>query len=115
MKYLKQLTIIWAIYFMGVFIQALFHLPIPGSVIGLLLLFVALYTRVIKIHMIEETCEFLLSHMSFLFIPAGVGLMTSFDLLKGKLIPILAIAFISTILVWMVTAVVVKYLRRAFA
>jgi holin-like protein len=62
--------------------------------------------------MIEELCEFLLSNMSFFFIPAGVGLMTAFGVLKGKWIPFIIIVILSTCLVWIVTAFVVKYLRR---
>ena len=57
--------------------------------------------------------DFLLSsHMSFLFIPAGVGLMTSFDMLKGKVMAFSIIIVISTFVVWIVTAYVVKFLRK---
>ena len=99
-------------YFLGELIQVLFNLPIPGAVIGLILLFIALNMRIIKVEMIEDVCEFLLSNMSFLFIPAGVGLMTSFGMLKGKWLPFMVIIIISTILVWVVTAYVVKFLRK---
>lgn len=112
MKYLRQLMIILVTYFVGQVLQTLFHLPIPGSVIGLILLFFALYIRIIKVEMIEDVCEFLLSNMSFLFIPAGVGLMSSFGILKGKWIAFMIILIISTVLVWVVTAYVVKFLRK---
>lgn len=99
-------------YFLGELLQVLFNLPIPGAVIGLILLFIALNMGIIKVEMIEDVCEFLLSNMSFLFIPAGVGLMTSFGMLKGKWLPFMVIIIISTILVWIVTAYVVKFLRK---
>lgn len=99
-------------YFLGELVQVLFNLPIPGAVIGLILLFIALNIGIIKVEMIEDVCEFLLSNMSFLFIPAGVGLMTSFGMLKGKWLPFMVIIIISTILVWIVTAYVVKFLRK---
>lgn len=50
--------------------------------------------------------------MSFLFIPAGVGLITSFKFLQGKIMAFSAIIIISTVIVWVVTAYVVKFLRK---
>ncbi len=112
MKYLKQLMIILVTYFIGQILQILLHLPIPGSVIGLVLLFLALQTGIIKVQMIEDICDFLLSNMSFLFIPAGVGLITSFGILKGKWIGFISILIISTVMVWMITAYIVKFFRK---
>lgn len=99
-------------YFLGVIMQMFFNLPIPGTVLGLILLFLALSFGIVKIEMIEDICEVLISHMSFLFIPAGVGLMTSFNMLKGKVIAFSTIILISTFIVWIVTAYVVKFLRK---
>ena len=99
-------------YFLGIIIQLVFNLPLPGTVLGLILLFLALSLRIVKIEMIEDICEVLISHMSFLFIPAGVGLMTSFDMLKGKVMAFSIIILISTFVVWIVTFYVVKYLRK---
>ena len=112
MKYLKQLMIILAAYFLGMILQILFCLPIPGTVLGLILLFLALALGIVKTEMIEDICEVLISHMSFLFIPAGVGLMTSFEILKGKVISFSVITVVSTFVVWIVTAYVVKLLRK---
>lgn len=104
--------IILMAYFLGIIIQMFFNLPIPGTVLGLILLFLALSFGIVKIEMIEDICDILVAHMSFLFIPAGVGLMTSFDMLKGKVAAFSVIIFISTIVVWIVTAYVVKFLRK---
>lgn len=112
MKHLRQLMIILAAYFLGVLLQTLFNLPIPGTVLGLILLFFALYAGIIKIEMIEDVCEILISHMSFLFVPAGVGLMASAGALSGKVIQFAIIIIVSTAVVWIVTAYVVSFLRR---
>jgi holin-like protein len=104
--------IILAAYFLGTIIQLALKLPIPGTVLGLILLFLALSFGIVKVEMIEDICDVLISHMSFLFIPAGVGLMTSFNLLKGKVIPFSFIIIITTFIVWIVTAYVVKFLRK---
>ena len=112
MKYLRQLMIVLIPYIIGVVLQLTFNLPIPGSVIGLIVLFLGLQLGIFKVVMVEELCEFLLSNMSFFFIPAGVGLMTAFGVLKGKWIPFIIIVVFSTCLVWIVTAFVVKLLRK---
>lgn len=104
--------IILIAYFSGIIIQLVFNLPIPGTVLGLILLFLALYFGIIKTEMIEDICDVLISHMSFLFVPAGVGLITSFELLKGKILSFAVIIIISTFVVWIVTAYVVKFLRK---
>ena len=112
MKYLQQLMIILAAYLLGVVLQVALNLPIPGTVLGLIILFLGLYSGIIKVEMIEDMCEILISNMSFLFIPAGVGLITSFGLLSGKIVAFSLVIIISTIIVWVVTAYVVKFLRK---
>lgn len=112
LKYLRQLMIILIVYFLGIILQSIFVLPIPGTVIGLILLFLGLNFGIVKIEMIEDICDFLVSHMSFLFVPAGVGLMTSIGVLRSKIIPFLVIIIVSTSVVWIVTAYVVKFLRK---
>lgn len=112
MKNLRQLMIVLIAYFLGMVLQSLLNLPIPGTVLGLILLFIALCTGIVKVEMIEDICDVLISHMSFLFVPAGVGLMVSFGVLKGKWIPFIIIIIVSTILVWIVTAYVVAFLRK---
>lgn len=112
LNYLKQLMIILIAYFAGVIIQWAFNLPIPGTVLGLIILFLALYSGIVKTEMIEDICEVLISHMSFLFIPAGVGLITAFGMLQGNILSFSIIILVSTVLVWIVTAFVVKFLRK---
>ena len=115
MKSLKQLMIILLAYILGAVVQNAFNLPIPATVLGLIFLFVALYTKIVKIEMIEDICNTLISHMAFLFLPAGVGLMTSFNLIKGNVVAFAVIILVSTAVVWIVTAYVVKFLRKVCA
>ena len=112
LKRLSQFMLILLIYFIGEIIQYAFNLIIPGVVISLLILFLGLCFNIIKIEMIEDACELLLNNMSLFFIPAGVGLMTSFNLMNGIWIPFLLILFNSTIVVWVVTFFTTKLLRR---
>ncbi|WP_333859531.1 CidA/LrgA family protein [Clostridium sp.] len=112
MKYLRQLMIILIMCFLGQLLEKICLIPIPGVVIGLILLFLSLCAGIIKIEMVEDISNVLLSHMSFLFIPAGVGLMVSFNILKGKWVLFMFIVGISTIIVWIVTFYIVLLLRK---
>ena len=74
--FLSQLLILIVIYQIGTQIGRIFHLKIPGNVIGILLLLILLWTRVIKVEQIDVAATWLLKHLSFFFIPIAVGLMT---------------------------------------
>ena len=112
MKYLRQLSIILGICFAGEVLNRLFNIPIPGNVLGMLLLLICLLAGIIKVEMIEETVNFLLDHLAFMFIPAGVGLMACFDILKGNWISILTITVVSTIVIMVSTGWIVQILMR---
>ncbi|MDR7239429.1 CidA/LrgA family protein [Neobacillus drentensis] len=74
--FLSQLLILIVIYQIGTQIGRILHLKIPGNVIGILLLLILLWTRVIKVEQIDVAATWLLKHLSFFFIPIAVGLMT---------------------------------------
>lgn len=112
MKLLRQLCIILVIYYAGEFIHKLLNIPIPGSVIGMIILFLCLYTKIIKLEMIEDISKFLLDHLSFFFLPAGVGLIASMDVFRANWLAILGICFIVTIIVMVVTGHTVQFLKR---
>lgn len=112
MKYFRQLLIILIAYFLGEAIHYFLYIPIPGNVLGMLLLFLALYTGIVKLEMIEEVSNFFLSHLTFFFLPAAVGLMTVFSSLKGKWTAIFTICITSTFIVMIVTAYVSRLFKR---
>ncbi|UGV41157.1 CidA/LrgA family protein [Methanococcoides orientis] len=117
MKRIIQFAIILSICFMGDLIHDFLNLPIPGSVLGMLLLLALLLSGVLKLSMIEDVSNFLLKHLSFFFIPAAVGLITCFSILEGKWIALLFISVVSTIIIVVVTGITVQILmkrRRSF-
>lgn len=111
MKLLRQLAIILVICLIGEIINKFFNVPIPGNVLGMVILLIALSSGILKLKHIEEVSEFLLNHLAFFFVPAGVQILTSFDVIKGSLISILFIIFISTIVVLVVTGITVQILK----
>lgn len=103
MKILKQLAIILAISLAGEMLSSVLPLPIPASIYGIVILFTLLVSRVLHVDDIRETSSFLIAFMSMLFIPAGVGLMTSFPLLAENLLAYVVITAVSTVVVMVVT------------
>jgi len=85
---------------------------IPGSIIGMMLLLLFLVTGIVKTNYIEELSGFLLKHMGFFYVPLGVSLLKSMDLFKSVWIELIAILFISCILVMYVTSKVTEILMN---
>ncbi|MDD2971417.1 MAG: CidA/LrgA family protein [Lachnospiraceae bacterium] len=106
MKYVVQMGIIAGISFAGELLYMLLPLPVPASVYGLLLLFALLMLKVIKLEQIQETADFFLLIMPILFISPSVSLITSMDLMKGNILAIILMTFLSTIVVTIVTGLV---------
>jgi holin-like protein len=112
MKTLKQLGIIITILLVGQILQQHFNLPIPGTVMGMIILLVLLLLKILKLQWVEKISSILLEHLSFLFVPAGVGILTSLDKFKGKVIPLFIVVMVSTIVVMVVTGVTVQLLIK---
>ena len=73
-------------------------------------MFVLLFTGILKVEHVKETGEFLIEIMPLMFIPAGVGLLTSWSLLQSFLVPLLVITVVSTFIVMIVTGKVTDFL-----
>lgn len=99
MKYIKQFLIILLISFIGEGLNYLIPAPIPASIYGMVILFVCLCTKIIKLDDVKNTGLFLIEIMPLMFIPAGVGLMKSWGVLKSLLIPVLVITVVSLVAV----------------
>lgn len=112
---LKQFSIILSIYFLGEIIQKASGIPIPGNVIGMLILFFGLYTGIIKLNIIGKISEFLLDNLAFFFLPAGISLITCFTLLEGKLTAIIVVSLISTVVTMAVTGFTVELVKKFLA
>lgn len=110
MKIFRQLILIVGIYLVGEFLAIKFNLPIPGSLVGMLLLLLGLCTKIINVKHVEEITEFFMNHLAFFFIPAGVGIMRYFDILKSNFIEILVICIVCTAVVIVTTGKIVEYL-----
>jgi len=94
-----------------VLVQAL-ALPVPGPVIGMLLLFVSLWVKGGIPELLRDTANGILQHLSLLFVPAGVGVMVHFARVSGEWMAILVAVLASTALAIAVTALIMQALIR---
>lgn len=112
MKYIKQFGIILTISFIGEICNHFIPLPIPASIYGMVILLVGLMSGIIKLESVKETGKFLIEIMPLMFIPAAVGLLESWGVLKPICVPVIGITLITTILVMVVTGKITQFVIR---
>lgn len=113
MKYVMQFGLLCAFYYFGDLVSRLTRLPIPGSVIGLLLLLLLLRTGVVRERHIAGAADFLIHIMPILFLPITVGLLASYGLLSGHLAGFLAVTLVSTVAVFAAAGLTAQGIIRA--
>lgn len=96
MKYLKQFEIILVISFISEILHALIPLPFPASIYGIIILLICLETKLIKVSSIKETSHFLIEIMPLMFIPAAVGIIEVWEILRPSWIAYMVITVVST-------------------
>ena len=112
MKYVRQFWIILLISAMGEALHVLIPLPVPASVYGLVIMLIALGTHIIRLEQVKEAAEFLIEIMPVMFIPAGVGLMSSWGTLKPVLVPVSVITVVVIITVMLASGWVSQLIIR---
>ena len=109
MKYLKEFMIIILFSFLGECLHQILPLPVPASIYGILLLFLALLMKWIRLDQVKTTAHFLIEIMPVLFIPAAAGLINSWDVLKNKWLYYILVIVISTVAVMGITGKVTDF------
>lgn len=94
---------ILAISFIGEILKYFLPLPIPASIYGMMILFTGLLTGIIPLEAVKDVGKFLIEIMPVMFIPAGVGLMSSWVNLKPVLLPVSIITVVSIVTVMIAT------------
>ena len=84
MKYLKQFSIILAISCLGELLSLWIPAPVPGSIYGIVLLFLGLVTKLIPLDAVKDTGHFLVEIMPVMFIPAAAGVIDSWELIASS-------------------------------
>lgn len=105
-NYLRQGLLIFGFTLLGEALHVLLPLPIPAAIYGLVLLFVALCLRIVKVEHIKQLSGFLLTIMPVLFVAPAVNLLESWGILLPNLGYTLLLIAVSTILVFAVSGLV---------
>lgn len=110
MKVFNQLVIILSIWVIGEYISSFIQgiILIPGSIVGMLLLFLLLQFKVLDLSSIENVSGFFLDNMAIFFIPAGVSLIKSLDLIRENILVLLLVICLSTLIVMYTTGIIVE-------
>ncbi len=72
------------------------HIPIPGSIIGMILLFLLLESGVIRLNWVEAGASWLLAELLLFFIPSAIGVMKYSKLLESNGLQVLAVLIVGT-------------------
>ncbi len=110
---IAALTQLLVFQLLGEVVARWLALPVPGPVLGMLFLFVALVLRGGPGHELQATSQTLLQHLSLLFVPAGTGIMIHLHRVADEWLPLLLSLVISTAATLVVTALVMKLFMRA--
>ena len=112
MKYLTQFLRIAAFTLVGELLQRIIPLPIPASVYGLMLLFLALCFGVVKLEQVKDAGSFLTSILPILFVPTAVGILENWGMIKNAVIPIFLLALLSTVSTFGIAGRITQALRK---
>ncbi|WP_439212393.1 CidA/LrgA family protein [Duffyella gerundensis] len=97
--YLRAFIIIYLCLFAGNGLAALLPITIPGSILGMLVLFTLLTVQIIPVKWVKPGCHIIIRNMALLFVPISVGVMSYTDILTAQFGPIVVSCIVSTILV----------------
>lgn len=112
MKYISQFLIILGFTLAGEALQRLIPIPIPASVYGLALLFLALCLKIVKIEQVKEVGGFLTSLLPLLFVSPTVGVLENWSLIQPQLLSILLLLVASTALTFGISGLVTQALSK---
>lgn len=112
---LLQVTLLFIFYLIGEWIQDKLNLIIPGSIIGMVLLFILLKIRWIPGRFVDSGADFLLRSMPLLFLPAIVGIINYRHLFLEREVFVFVVVFLSTLIVMASSAVTSQFLMKGKA
>ena len=112
MRYLSQFLIILGFTLAGETLHRIIPLPVPASVYGLVLLFLALCTGLLKVERVKQAGDFLISVMPVLFVSPMVGIAERWGLIAPQLVPIVLILLSTTALTFGIAGRIAQRLIR---
>lgn len=112
MRILLQLALILGICYVGNLIHDFTGIPVPGNIIGMLILLILLCLKIVKLEQIREVSDFFLKRLAFFFLPPAIGLMLVDDDVKSKWPLLLLLCIAITIVTMAATGWTVQLLSK---
>lgn len=112
MKYLKQFGLILLVSFIGELLNIFIPLPVPASIWGLVIMYLCLQLKIIKLDDVHDTAKLMIEIMPVMFVPAAVGLIESWASIKSNIPVYFIITFVSTVAVMAVSGCVTQLVIR---
>lgn len=112
MKLILQFLIIFLFWGIGEGISYLCHGAIPGSLTGMILLFVTLSTNLLDSKWVEQAAKYFTKYMVMLFLPSAVGIMVCWNLISEHIISIVIIVITTTALTMLTAAYIQQRLTK---
>ncbi|QUG75094.1 murein hydrolase regulator LrgA [Erwinia sp. E602] len=111
-RYCRSFLAIYLCLIAGRGISTLLPVAIPGSIIGMLLLFTLLATQLLPVEWVRPGCQLIIRYMALLFVPISVGIMNDVDILSAQFAPIVVSCLVSTLIVLVTVGLLSERLQR---
>ncbi|MDM5201529.1 CidA/LrgA family holin-like protein [Fictibacillus enclensis] len=111
-RIILQIAILYAFSLIGEWVHNLLHLPVSGSIVGLILMLICLTFKIVPVKIVEDGASFLLSFLPLLFIPAMTGVMNYPALFSGNGLVLLLIVVLSTIVTMVAAGIASQLLEK---
>ena len=112
MKHLFSLMMFFGVAVLGDFISNITKIPVPGNILGMIILFLLLCFKIVKLEDVKETGKFLLDNMLLFILPSAVGIISTYYLVADKIVLYVLMNIITTVLVFIATAYTAQGLVR---
>jgi len=107
-----QFIFIYGFFLLGQLLRELFNIPLPGSILGFMLMFIALTLKLFPLRFVESGATMLLSFLPLFFIPATVGVIDYIDVFTGKGAYLIVLIIFSTLLTMAASGWTSQFLGR---
>ena len=112
MRILLQLALVLGICYAGDLIHEYTGLPIPGNILGMLILLLLLCLKIVKLEQIKEVSDFFLMRLAFFFLPPAIGLMLVGEDVKSQWPLLLFLCIVITVITMAATGWTVQLLNK---
>lgn len=110
-RLLAGFAVIAAAWGAGTLVARFARLPLPGSVVGMLILTALLQARLVPLHVVEPAAALLIRWMALFFVPAGAAVVLQGALLRANWLPLVAGAMASIVAVLATVGLVMRWLE----